>query len=184
MAGDPGGKVPGGKVQGRSKSQTKSQRPQTREVIRLRPATIAAGRGHIRRRQATSSDARQPRHRPQPVPPYVPDAARPELAAAVSIALGAPNAVRRSQAPGSERRALSGSAPSGVNGASHPRSARTRLRHAVDPGVSADPAGLTARARPEARPRKRAANLRGGLGTSLEPSQAQQDGHLETLTLP
>ena len=29
----------------------------------------------------------------------------------------------------------------------------------LDPGVSADPAGLTARARPEARPRMRAANL-------------------------
>ena len=35
----------------------------------------------------------------------------------------------------------------------------TRLRRAVDPGASADPAGLTARARPEARPDRRAANL-------------------------
>ena len=29
MAGNPGGKVPGGKIRGRFKSQTKSQRPQT-----------------------------------------------------------------------------------------------------------------------------------------------------------
>ena len=35
----------------------------------------------------------------------------------------------------------------------------TRLRRAVDPGASASPAGLTARARPEARPEGRAANL-------------------------
>jgi len=38
-------------------------------------------------------------------------------------------------------------------------SARTRLRRAVDPGASADPAGLTARARPKARPEAHAANL-------------------------
>jgi hypothetical protein len=43
--------------------------------------------------------------------------------------------------------------PSSLNGASRPRSVRTRLRRAVDPG--ADPAGLTARARPD----RRAANL-------------------------
>ena len=35
----------------------------------------------------------------------------------------------------------------------------TRLRRAVDPGASAGPAGLTARARPKARPDSRAANL-------------------------
>ena len=35
----------------------------------------------------------------------------------------------------------------------------THLRRAVDPGSSADPAGLTARARPEARPEMRATNL-------------------------
>jgi hypothetical protein len=38
----------------------------------------------------------------------------------------------------------------------------TRLRRAVDPGVSASPAGLAARARPKARPDRRAANLRSG----------------------
>ena len=37
----------------------------------------------------------------------------------------------------------------------------TRLRRAADPGASASPAGLTARARPEARPETRAANLYG-----------------------
>jgi len=40
------------------KSQTKSQRPQTRGVTRLQPATIVAGRCHIRRQQATSSDGK------------------------------------------------------------------------------------------------------------------------------
>ena len=55
-------------------------------------------------------------------------------------------------------------------------SARTRLRRAVDPWPNADPAGLTARARPEARPEARAANLhkphlpggRGGAARSRE----------------
>ena len=37
-------------------SQSKSQRPETRAVIRLRPATIVAGRCHIRPRQATFRD--------------------------------------------------------------------------------------------------------------------------------
>jgi hypothetical protein len=49
-------------------------------------------------------------------------------------------------------------AVTGQNRAVMARSARPRLRRAVDPG--ADPAGLTARARPEARPETRAANLR------------------------
>jgi hypothetical protein len=39
----------------------------------------------------------------------VPDAARRELVSAVSIAPGAPTAWRKSQVPGPERRALSGS---------------------------------------------------------------------------
>src|ERR1035441_10072444 len=38
------------------KSQTKSQRPQTRGVTRPRPATIVAGSGHIRPQEATSGD--------------------------------------------------------------------------------------------------------------------------------
>ena len=41
----------------------------------------------------------------------------------------------------------------------------TRLRRAVDPGASAAPAGLTARARPQARPNRRATNLRSERGT-------------------
>ena len=40
------------------KSQTKSQRPQTRGVTRLQPATVVAGRCHTRRQQATSSDGK------------------------------------------------------------------------------------------------------------------------------
>jgi hypothetical protein len=52
--------------------------------------------------------------------------------------------------------------PSSVNGAPRPHSARTRLRRAVDPGASVDPAGLPVRARPEAGPEACAANLREG----------------------
>ena len=40
----------------------------------------------------------------------------------------------------------------------------TRLRLAAEPGVSADPAGLTARTRPWAKPETRAANPRNELG--------------------
>jgi len=40
----------------RSKSQTKSQRPQTRGVTRPRPATIVAASWHFRRCRATSRD--------------------------------------------------------------------------------------------------------------------------------
>jgi hypothetical protein len=52
--------------------------------------------------------------------------------------------------------------PSSLNGAPRPHSARTRLRRAVDPGASVDPAGLPVRARPEAGPEACAANLREG----------------------
>jgi hypothetical protein len=48
--------------------------------------------------------------------------------------------------------------PLQLNGASRPASG-TRLRRAIDPEASTDPAGLTARARPEARPGAHAANL-------------------------
>jgi hypothetical protein len=98
--------------------------------------------------------ARLPRHRPQPVPAVTPPGCRVrELAATVS-APGAPIAARRSQnRAGTPHIVRVG--PSSLNGAPHPRWARTRLRRAVDPGASADPAGLTARARPEARPEAR-----------------------------
>jgi hypothetical protein len=51
-----------------------------------------------------------------------------------------------------DRRALSGSAPPASTVLRIPLRG-TRLRRAVDPGASAVPAGLTARARPKARPR-------------------------------
>ena len=54
-------------------------------------------------------------------------------------------------ATGPERRALSGLAPPASTVLRIPLRG-TRLRRAVDPGASASPAGLTARARPEARP--------------------------------
>ena len=60
---------------------------------------------------------------------------------------------------GAERRALSGSAPPASTVLRIPLRG-TRLRRAVDPGASASPAGLTARARPKARPERRTANLR------------------------
>ena len=63
---------------------------------------------------------------------------------------------------GPERRALSGSAPP-ASRAPEDRFKPLRGNDLQDPplsaGASADPAGLTARARPEARPRTRAANL-------------------------
>ena len=61
-----------------------------------------------------------------------------------------------SQPRRTERRALSGLAPPASTVLRIPLRG-TRLRRAVDPGASASPAGLTARARPEARPERRAA---------------------------
>ena len=52
--------------------------------------------------------------------------------------------------------------PSNLNGASHPANAGRTFGAPLTPETSADPAGLTARARPEARPEARAANLRKG----------------------
>jgi hypothetical protein len=117
--------------------------------------------------------ARLPRHRPQPVPAVTsPGAARRELVAAVGIAPDTPIAGRRSQSPDLPRIVRVG--PSSLNGASHPRFARTRLRRAVDPG--ADPAGLTARARPEAQRHERAANLSGELGSRLGRTGQKRHG--------
>jgi hypothetical protein len=70
-------------------------------------------------------------------------------------------AVRKS--PGAERRALSGPPPPasrnfGLTVLRIPLRG-TRLQHALDLGCLCDSAGLTARARPEARPETRAANL-------------------------
>ncbi len=61
-------------------------------------------------------------------------------------------------AAGAERRALSGLAPPASTVLRIPLRG-TRLRRAVDPGASADPAGLKARARPKARLELHAANL-------------------------
>jgi hypothetical protein len=55
--------------------------------------------------------------------------------------------------PGPVRRALSGPAPPASTVPRIPLR-ETRLRRAVDPGASTGPAGLTARARPEARPER------------------------------
>ena len=61
---------------------------------------------------------------------------------------------------GPERRAVSGLAPPASRALPTVASPRRRAQApALDPGVSASPAGLTARARPEARPDTRAANL-------------------------
>jgi len=79
-----------------------------------------------------------------------------------------------SQRPGPERRALSGSAPPASTVLRIPLRG-TRLRRAVDPGASADPAGLTARARPEARPDRRAANLPAGRTLSGGTNEPVED---------
>jgi len=56
------------------------------------------------------------------------------------------------------------------NGASHPAARDAPSARAVDPGdLSASPAGLTARAKPEAKPKKRAANLRRRLLGGRDP---------------
>jgi hypothetical protein len=68
---------------------------------------------------------------------------------AVRLRYMRPIAARSCQLKGAERHALSGPAP--------PASKAPTL----DPGASASPAGLTARARPTARPDERAANLGG-----------------------
>src|SRR5262249_5743872 len=77
----------------------------------------------------------------------------------VTVTPDAPVAGRMSQRPGPVRRALSGLAPPASTVLRIPLRG-TRLRRAVDPGASASPAGLTARARPEARPNGRAAHFR------------------------
>ncbi len=90
-----------------------------------------------------------------------PFAAPHEQDRADALAPGAPAAGRKITCAGAERRALSGLAPPASTVLRIPLRG-TRLRRAVDPGASASPAGLTARARPEARPEERAANLGGG----------------------
>ena len=95
-------------------------------------------------------------------PPSRPDAAPHEQGQAVTLAPSAPIAVRKVTATGTERRALSRSAPPASRAPQDPFYP-LRRKDLRDPplsaGASADPAGLTARARPEARPEARAANL-------------------------
>ena len=90
-------------------------------------------------------------------PPYLPGAApvarRPGSSASCQMRRS-----REGHGQRAERRALSGSAPPASTVLRIPLRG-TRLRRAVDPGASAAPAGLTARARPEARPEAHAANL-------------------------
>lgn len=57
---------------------------------------------------------------------------------------------------------------------SQPLLGGTRLRLAAEPGVSADPAGLTARTRPEAKPETRAANPRSELGIYQEDTDLRR----------
>jgi hypothetical protein len=115
---------------------------------------------------AAAARARHPGDRRLRSPPY--PAAAP---ASITTRPSASRQMRQSpgecRSDGAERRTLSGLAPPTVlriplRG--------TRLRRAVDPGDSASPAGLTARARPEARPERarrthatRHGHLTGGL---------------------
>ena len=129
---------------------------------RCRAAAFAAPFGR-KPYGATSCRARLPRHRPQRSPPSRP--------AAVPARAG-PG--RRAHAECADRRAKR-SQPPGRNAAhcpgrplqrqGHPKILSNRFAESdlrdppLSAGASADPAGLTARARPEARPDKRAANL-------------------------
>jgi hypothetical protein len=112
--------------------------------------------------------ARRPRHRPQPVPAVTPPVPRPPAVARPSSSRQVRQSPRRmhSDRAGTPRIVRVG--PSTVKGTR--RSFLTapqnplRRKHLWDPPLTpetfAAPAGLTARARPKARPDKRAANLR------------------------
>jgi hypothetical protein len=98
----------------------------------------------------------EPRRRPPPAPRRNGPMLR-ELVELSRIA-GIGRLPQKSELTGSERRALFGSAPP-VSTVLRIPLRGMRLRRTVDPGASAGPAGLTARARPKARPDSRAANL-------------------------
>jgi hypothetical protein len=76
---------------------------------------------------------------------------------------------------GTERRALSRLAPPASTVLRIPLRG-TRLRRAVDPGASASPTGLTARARPQARPERRAARPRGHRAGEMTKSRVFDQG--------
>ena len=129
-------------------------------VSPLRAAAFAAPFGR-KPYGAARGRARLARHRPSRSLPSRPDAVPHEPGQAVTRAPSAPIAVRKVTATGPERRALSGSAPppSRAPKILSNRSAKDLRDPPLRAGASADPAGLTARARPEARPEMRAANL-------------------------
>jgi hypothetical protein len=104
-------------------------------------------------------------------PPYLPGTEHASSRPAVTFTPGAP--VRRLDvtATAPERHALSEPVPPASTVLRIPLRG-TRLRRAVDPGASTGPAGLTARARPEARPETRVANLR-TQGSQLSRGQRQ-----------
>jgi hypothetical protein len=101
------------------------------------------------RAAARRADA-PPEHAPRRNAPWV---TRSRAGRAGRLAPGVPVAGRKGQLTGPERRALSGSAPPAsraLPSVASPR--RWAQAPTLDPGATADPAGLTARARPKARP--------------------------------
>jgi hypothetical protein len=99
-----------------------------------------------------------PRTRPQTVPAVTPQSRATRAGPGREARAECADRRMKITATGPERRALSRLAPPASTVLRTPLR-RTRLRRAVDPGASASPAGLTARARPQARPERRAANL-------------------------
>ena len=138
------------------------------------PAVGGRGQGRAARRRrcgsfrrALRAEALRRAELPRPVapvtgrmryPPYLPGAAPVREDQAVRRAPDARRRESHSSGGGTPRIVRAG--PSSVNSASHPARG-TRLRRAVDPGASANPAGLTARARPKARPGGRVATSAG-----------------------
>ena len=117
-----------------------------------RPSDAGCGRGGCR--------ARHPGDRPLAVPAVSRCRARQHHDQAVNVApRGAPIAVRMSRSAGRNDAAHCPGWPPSLNGAPHPADAGRACGAPLTPETSASPAGLTARARPQARPGTRAANL-------------------------
>ncbi len=117
-------------------------------------------------------------HAPRRNAPWV---TRSRAGRAGRLAPGVPVAGRKGQLTGPDRRALSGSAPPAsraLPSVASPR--RWAQAPTLDPGATADPAGLTARARPKARP-----NMARGepqsIGAFSSPAHRRYAGDLTTV---
>jgi hypothetical protein len=114
----------------------------------------------IAHRRGTAAPAPTPRTQPQHAPrrnvPWVTRSAN--WPSRPSCTRCADRWMKGHCSPGPEHRALSGLAPRASRALPSVASLASQAQ-TLDPGASTSPAGLTARARPEARPEGRAANL-------------------------